>query len=59
MNPNDKVFEALKASAEPLKSGEIADRTGIDKITVDKAIKVLVKEGKLESPKRCFYSVKK
>ncbi len=58
MDNIDKVYEALKNSAEPLKSGEIVDSTGIEKKEVDKAIKALVKDEKVFSPKRCFYAVK-
>ncbi|BDU51138.1 HTH domain-containing protein [Haliovirga abyssi] len=52
------VLKTLDESEEPLKGGEIAEKTGIDKKEVDKAIKKLKKEEKIFSPKRCFYSVK-
>lgn len=55
---NEKVLEILKSSAEPLKAGEIAERAGVDKKEVDKAIKALKNEDKIESPKRCYYSAK-
>lgn len=58
MDMNDKVLEILKASAEPLKAGEIAEKAGIDKKDVDKAIKALKADDKIESPKRCFYQAK-
>lgn len=51
-----KVMDALKEGA--LKSGEVAEKTGIDKKEVDKIIKKLVTEGKVESPKRCYYAAK-
>ncbi|WP_346914953.1 HTH domain-containing protein [Clostridium sp.] len=54
----DKVLEVLKNSPEPLKSGEIAEKAGIDKKEVDKAIKSLKAEDKIESPKRCYYAAK-
>lgn len=54
----DKVLEVLKSSAEPLKAAEIAEKAGIDKKEVDKAIKTLKAEEKIESPKRCYYSAK-
>jgi len=54
----DKVLATLKASSEPLKSGEIAEKTGIDKKVVDKALKNLKEQGLIDSPKRCYYSVK-
>ena len=52
------VLETLKGSDQPLKGKEIADKAGIDKKEVDKAIKKLKKEEKIYSPKNCFYSVK-
>jgi Mn-dependent DtxR family transcriptional regulator len=54
----EKVLDTLKKSGDPLKSGEIAEISGVDKKEVDKAIKVLKTEGLIESPKRCFYSAK-
>jgi biotin operon repressor len=59
MDFNQIVFETLQNSDKPLKAGEIAEKTGIDKKEVDKAIQKLKKEGKLESPKVCYYCVKK
>lgn len=58
MEIKEIVFEALKKSAAPLKSGEIAELTGQDKAKVDKAIKSLMTDEKVMSPKRCFYQVK-
>ncbi len=51
----EKVLAALKAAGKPLKAGEIADSTGLDKKEVDKAMKVLKTEGKIESPKVCYW----
>ncbi len=59
MDANEKVIQTLKLAGKPMKAGEIADAAGIDKKEVDKAIKKLVAEGKLHSPQRCFYDVKK
>ena len=58
MEIKEIVFDALKKSPDALKSGEIAEKTGQDKKQVDKAIKALVKEEKVFSPKRCFYQAK-
>jgi DNA-binding MarR family transcriptional regulator len=58
MDTQEIVLKTLKASAEPLKGGEIAEKSGIDKKEVDKAIKKLVKEELIHSPKRCFYAAK-
>ncbi len=57
MNKTEKIFNTLKKSDLPLKAGEIADATNIDKKDVDKIIKTLKKEGKISSPKRCYYSI--
>ena len=52
----EKVLACLQESTEPLKAGEIAERLGIDKKEVDKAIKALKTEEAITSPKRCFYA---
>jgi predicted ArsR family transcriptional regulator len=54
----DKVLQALQAAGKPLKAGEIADAAGLDKKEVDKAMKVLKSEGKIESPKVCYWQPK-
>ncbi|NJE62290.1 HTH domain-containing protein [Thermococcus sp. 21S7] len=56
MTEVEVVFKVLKEAGKPLKSKEIAELAGIDKKEVDKAIKVLKKEGKIISPKRCYYA---
>jgi transcription initiation factor IIE alpha subunit len=53
------ILEAMNKAGKPLKSGEIAELTGIEKKEVEKAIKQLVSESKIYSPKRCFYEPKK
>lgn len=58
MDPKNIVLETLKNSPQPLRSGEIAEKSGLDKKEVEKAIKVLVKEELIHSPKRCFYAPK-
>ncbi|MCK4232772.1 MarR family transcriptional regulator [candidate division WOR-3 bacterium] len=52
-----KVIEAFKKADEPLKTGQVAEVTGIDTKEAGKIIKKLAKEGKLISPKRCFYGL--
>lgn len=59
MDIKEKVLEVLAAAGEPLKGGEIAEKSGIEKKEVDKAIKALKAEGKIDSPKRCFYGIVK
>jgi len=54
----EKVMATLKAAGKPLKAAEIAEASGLDKKEVDKAMKVLKTEGKIESPKVCFWQPK-
>jgi predicted HTH transcriptional regulator len=54
----EKIFKAF-AEKGAMKAGELAQAAGIDKDDAAKAIKKLVAEGKLFSPKRCFYDIKK
>ena len=55
----EKVFAVMSASPKPLKAGEIAELTGLDKKVVEKAMNELKKEGKIVSPVRCAWEVKK
>ncbi len=54
----EKVLETLKVAGKPLKAGEIAEASGLDKKEVDKAMKILKAEEKIISPKRCFWEPK-
>ncbi len=58
MEKTEQVLQVLKTSEEPLKSGEISEKSGLDKKDVDKAMKILKEEGKIVSPKRCFWEAK-
>jgi len=50
------VLDAMKEAGKPMRPGEIAEITGLDKDEVSKIIRELEKEGKLVSPRRCFYA---
>ncbi len=56
MSDDETILQAMKEAGKPLRPGEIAELTGLDKDVVSKAIKSLKKEGKVDSPKRCFYA---
>ena len=58
MENQEAVLAVLIKSSDPLKAGEIAALTGIDKKEVSKVIKKLVNEGKAYSPKFCYYDIK-
>ena len=59
MESKDAIIKALQVAGKPMKGGEIAEASGIDKKEVDKLIKKLVAEGKIDSPVRCFYALVK
>ncbi len=52
----EKILEVLKTAGKPLRTKEIAEISGIDSKEVTKIINKLKKEGKVTSPKRCYYS---
>jgi biotin operon repressor len=52
----EKVLQAMKKAGEPVKPGDLVDSTGLSKDEVTKAINKLKKDGKVTSPKRCFYA---
>ena len=52
----EKILKALQEKGA-MRPGDIAAAAGVEK--ADKAIKKLVKEGKVYSPKRCFYDIQK
>ncbi len=55
MENNQKIIETFKAAKKPLKTGEVAEMSGIDKKEVEKLIKKMTIEGKLYLPTKCFY----
>ncbi len=58
MDAKESVYNAMKKAGKELRAGEIAEIAGIEKKEVDKAIKLLDKEGRVFSPKRCFWKAK-
>ncbi|MBL3593729.1 MAG: HTH domain-containing protein [Synergistaceae bacterium] len=58
MEAPDQVLQAMKEAQEPLNAGKIAEITGLDRKVVDKAMAALKKDGRIESPKRCYWQPK-
>ena len=58
MVDKEKVIEVFKKSDKPLRPGEIAQELGVDSKEVSAVIKKLKEEGKVFSPKRCYYDLK-
>lgn len=59
MESKEAIIKAMQKAGKPMKGGEIAEASGVDKKEVDKLIKKLVAEGKVDSPMRCFYALVK
>ena len=50
------VLEAMRNAGKPVRPGDVATATGLEKDVVSKAIKQLKADGDIHSPKRCFYA---
>jgi Mn-dependent DtxR family transcriptional regulator len=50
-----KVLTAMKKAGKPIRPGEIAKDLGVESKEVSKALKALKAQGKVISPKRCYY----
>jgi len=50
------VLDTMKKEGKPMRPGDIAKKAELDKDEVSKIIDKLKKEGKVSSPKRCFYA---
>ncbi|HAV21797.1 MAG TPA: MarR family transcriptional regulator [Bacillota bacterium] len=59
MDNYEVVLEYFKNADKPVKAGDVVEATGLDKKEVDKIMAKLKKEGKIVSPKRCFWEAKK
>jgi len=57
MATKEEVLAAFAAAGKPLKSAEVVAILGAAKPEIDKAIKALKAEGKLVSPKNCYYAI--
>jgi hypothetical protein len=51
-----KVLDAMKKAGKPVKPGEVAEMIGEESKAVSKIISALKKQGKVTSPKRCYYA---
>lgn len=53
----DKIISAMQEAGQPVRPGDIAKALGVESKDVSKAIKTLKEEGRVISPKRCYYSL--
>ena len=56
MDTTDQVLAVMRDQGEPLNAGKITELSGLDRKDVDKAMTKLKKEGRIISPKRCYWS---
>jgi Mn-dependent DtxR family transcriptional regulator len=52
----EAVLKAMNDAGKPVRPGDVAKALDLESKEVSKAIKVLKKEGKIHSPKRCYYA---
>jgi CRP-like cAMP-binding protein len=55
-NKEQKVLTAMKKAGKPVRPGDVAKMTGLNSKEVSKVIGDLKKQGKVSSPKRCYYA---
>lgn len=55
MDIKEQVLATMTAAGTPLNAGKVAELSGIDRKEIDKAMKALKEEGKIISPKRCYW----
>lgn len=58
MEEKKRILEVISNAGKALKSGEIAELSGLDKKIVDKIMNELKKEEQIISPKRCYWEPK-
>ena len=56
MSNEEKILKIFEDAGKPMRPGDVAKIVGIDSKEVSKNIKELKKQGKLHSPKRCYYA---
>lgn len=49
------IMDAFQKAGKALTAKELAEISGTDKSEVDKVLKQLKKDGKISSPRRCYY----
>lgn len=59
MDTLEKVFETIRDAGQPVSAGQIAEKSGIERKEVDKAMKKLKTSGRISSPKNCYWEPSK
>ena len=56
MADKKKVLAAMKKAGKPVRPGDLAKLMGEESKEISKVMSELKKEGKVVSPKRCYYA---
>lgn len=56
LDKEQSLLQAMREAGKPVRPGDVAKITGLDSKEVSKIINKLKKQGKIISPKRCFYA---
>ncbi len=59
MDTKAETLKGLEHAGKPMRPGDIAKMIYLESKEVSKYIKELKKEGRIYSPKRCYYDIKK
>jgi Mn-dependent DtxR family transcriptional regulator len=52
-----KVINAMKKAGKPVRPGDLAKMIGVESKEVSKVISELKRQGKVVSPRRCYYAL--
>lgn len=52
-----KVISAMKKAGKPVRPGDIAKALGVENKEISKVFQELKKQGRIVSPKRCYYAL--
>jgi hypothetical protein len=55
MEKTELVLKTMKVAGKALSAGQISEISGLDRKEVDKVMKTLKTEGKIVSPKVCYW----
>jgi len=55
MEKKEQVLKTMKSAGKALSAGQITELSGLDRKEVDKVMKILKTEGKITSPKNCYW----
>jgi hypothetical protein len=56
MKNSERVLKTLEESGVPMKAGEVAEAAQLDRKEVDKAMMILKEDGRIVSPKKCYWT---